>query len=425
MTEEFLHFIWKFKIFSRPLRSVDGQGVHVINAGTHNRDAGPDFFNARVKIGSTLWAGNVEIHKNASDWYQHKHHQDPAYDNIILHVVYINDRKVKRSNGDEIPALEIRDAFDPAYYAKYIDIVTSRRWIPCENMIGRIPEILRKSTFGRMLAERLEEKSVFIFNKLLLNKYDWEQCFYESLARSFGFNVNAETFELLAKSLPVSVLAKHKNDLLQLESLLHGQAGMLSGDFQDEYPLSLKKEFRHLRNKYALNPVDEKLWKFLRLRPSNFPTIRISQLAQLMCQSEGLFSRILEAENINALVLFFKVKASGYWNTHYRFDKASGEIPREKTLGRRSVHLILVNTIIPFLFIYGHHKSEQKYCDRALRFLEELPGENNSLISNWEKIGIKAGSAFDSQALLQLKARYCDNKKCLECSFGNYLLKER
>lgn len=423
MTEDFLHFIWKTKMFNKELFSSDNEEIKLIKQGHHNKDGGPDFIDARIKIGKTTWAGNVEIHIHASDWYRHSHQQDAKYDNIILHVVFENDQQVKRTNGQAIPSLELKGKFDMGLYAYYLDIVGSDRWVPCQNMIADIPVFITDKMLERMIIDKFSEKSLFIKNALKKNRNNWEQTFYEQLARNFGFKVNAEAFELLAKSLPMKFLAKHKSNAFQLEALCFGQAGLLKEDFTEDYPKSLQQEYIHLRQKFNLVPIDEKLWQFLRLRPTNFPGIRISQFAALIGNSSHLFSKIISSKSLKEVRGFFEVAASEYWDKHFRFDhKARGKLVRKK-IGKDSINLLLINTVIPFIFIYGDARANTKLKERAIDYLSQLTPEKNALIKNWRKTGITIRSALESQALLQLKKKYCNRKRCLECQIGNYLLK--
>lgn len=423
MTEELLHHIWKFRLFDqRELKTTANESVEIVKVGEHNQDAGPDFFNSRIRIANTTWVGNVEVHILSGDWYKHQHQDDKAYDNIILHVVYQVDRKIFRSSGEPIPTLEIKDRIAASYYRNYLQFKLSKDWIPCEKQINQVPAIILNATLDRLLIERLEEKSESIRDVLHINKMNWEEAFYQVLARNFGFKTNVVPFELLAKSVPSLVLAKHKNSLLQLEALLFGQAGFLDQHFQDKYPLQLQNEYAFLRQKFKLQPIDNHLWKFLRLRPVNFPTIRIAQFAGLINQSANLFSKVMEAEYLEDLKSLIDIEASTYWEQHYVFEKRTAA--RRKKLGDEAIHNLVINTIIPFLFVYGKLKGNDQCIERALRFLEEMAGENNSIISGWKQLNIAIAQASNTQALLQLKNNYCDRKKCLQCSIGNYLLKK-
>jgi hypothetical protein len=422
MTEEFLHHIWKFKLFNQlDLKTTAGEAIEIIKSGNHNFDSGPDFFNAQIKIGDTLWAGNVEIHINASDWKKHFHQYDKAYNNIILHIVYNADEPVDRASGEAIPTIEIKERIAQKIFQNYLNFKSSKDWIPCEKQIAAVPTLIVNSTFDKLLVERLERKSKLISDNLKLNNNNWEETFYQHLARNFGFKTNAEPFELLAKSLPSLVLAKHKNSLLQIEAMLFGQAGLLNEHLKDKYPQALQNEYIFLKQKLKLNSIDSHLWKFLRLRPVNFPTIRIAQFANLIFNSTHLFSKIIETEKCNDLKILINIDVSEYWQTHYLFDKSSKW--KTKHLGDDSINNILINTIVPFLFVYGKQKDEVKYIERALQFLEQTTGENNAIIKKWESFKMPVKSAYSTQALLQLKNEYCNYKKCLSCNIGNYLLK--
>jgi hypothetical protein len=423
MTEEFLHYIWKLKLFNTVnLTTTKGEEMEVQKSGVLNTDSGPDFFNAQLKIGDTKWAGNIEVHINASDWNKHKHQNDAAYNNVILHVVFNADVIINRLSGEEIPTLELKDKIDKKLYKKYLNLKESKDWIACEKQIQLVSSLTINSTIDKLLLERLERKSISIVNSLKLNSNNWEETFYRQLARNFGFNVNAEPFELLAKSLPSVIIAKHKNSLFQIEALLLGQAGLLNEHFKDKYLCDLQNEYIYLKQKFKLISVDAHLWKFLRLRPVNFPTIRIAQFAGLIHKSLHLFSKIIEADNVEALKGFMNTDVSGYWQTHYVFDKGSPE--KTKHLGDEAINNIIINTVVPFLFVYGKQKNEEKYVERALQFLEQISGENNSIIKKWGALKMPVKTAYSTQALLQLKNEYCDYKKCLSCTIGSELIKK-
>lgn len=423
MTEDFLHYLWKFKRLDfQNLQSTAGEPVQIIETGEHNHHAGPDFLNARIKIGDTIWAGNIEIHIAASDWYKHGHQHDKAYDNIVLHVVYHSDDEIKRKDGQVIPCLEIRERFNQGLYSKYLWMLENNTWIPCGAQIGKVDGFIMDHWLERLMVERLETKTGVIQASLELNKNHWEDTFYQLLARNFGMKTNATAFELLAKSLPLKVLAKHKVNLAQLEALLFGQAGFLEDIFRDDYPRQLQEEYAFLQKKYNLVPIKKHLWKFLRLRPANFPTIRIAQFGRLVHNSSHLFSKIVETENVRALCRLFEADVSGYWLDHYKFDKVSAK--RKKTLGKSAVDNILINTIVPFLFYYGKTHDSGTLKERALELLREVRPEKNHITKNWEQVGVAPKSAFHSQALIQLYNGYCKHKKCLYCNVGNHLLRE-
>lgn len=433
MTEEFLHYIWKYRLFNHAgLATTTGEQISILKTGTHNTDAGPDFFDARIKIGATLWAGNVEIHINSSSWAKHNHQKDNAYNNVILHVVYDHDEVAKNSDGRSVPALELRNKFDMQLYERYTYFRNSKAWIACEKQISSVEAFVKRGWLERLGAERLERKSEIILDDLKIHNNDWAGVFHIHLAKNFGLKVNAGPFTQLARSLPLSILGKHKNSLLQVEALLYGQAGFLEGNFNEEYPLSLKKEYDFLRKKYSLKPLETHLWKFLRLRPSGFPTIRISQFASLFFRSGPLFSLITESENTEKILPLFRVSASEYWNSHFTFEAPVQAHPlkrgktgsaRPKKIGESTINAIIINTVVPFLFVYGKQKADHIYQEKALKFLESLPAEQNAVTSQWEKYGFNNSSAFDSQSLLELKNEYCQKKKCLDCAIGSRLLR--
>jgi hypothetical protein len=421
MTEAFLHHVWKLKLFNfKNLKTTDGESLEIIKTGLHNKDSGPDFFNAQLRIAGTLWAGNVEIHLKSSDWKIHAHEKDDAYDTVILHAVYELDEPVKRKDGSVIPTLELKGKFDHRLWKNYDELLESTHWIPCRQHIRTVGQFTLSNWLDRLLAERLERKTEAILVALRLNKNNWEETFYHHLAANFGFRLNALPFEMLAKSLPLAYLAKHKNHLNQVEAMLFGQAGMLEKEFIDEYPTELSKEYSFLKKKFGLVSIPLHQWKFLRLRPVNFPTIRIAQFAQLVHHSSHLFSKILDCERMHEMESYFGVNASAYWQAHYIFDKFSRL--QVKHIGSSSVQNILVNTVVPFLFAYGKIRHSEMHQQRALEFLDQLPSERNSIISKWQELGIESSSAYRSQALLQLKNVYCAEKKCLTCSIGNKII---
>jgi hypothetical protein len=420
MNEEFLHYLWKFRLLDPELCTVSGEPLVVLHPGEHNKDGGPDFFNARLKINGTTWAGNVEIHEKASGWYKHRHQQDPSYDNVILHSVYENDAEVTRRSNEKIPTLVMKGHFPDYIYERYRDFQENRNWIPCKAVISNVDPFVFEQWNPSLAVEKLEEKLLVMKKSLEASTFDWEETFYRNLAGSFGFRINAQPFELLARSLPWKLLQKHRTSLFQLEALLLGQSGMLKPDFTEEYPRLLLQEYRFLKEKYGLKEISCSLWKFLRLRPSNFPAIRIAQFACLINNAKDLFQLVLESPDIREIADHFAVNASVYWDTHFLFGKLS--IPKPKLLGTDSIHLLIINFVVPFLFLYGETKSLANFKEKGLSFLEQLPPESNTIIRNWRESGIISPNALSTQALLHLKSHYCDKKRCLECRIGNYLL---
>lgn len=416
MKEEFLQFIWKYGLYLKEeLKTTDGTPIKIISSGRPNTDSGPDFFNAKIMIGETTWAGNIEIHQKSSHWFQHRHDTDAAYDNVILHVVEMHDKPVQVKNH-ELPTLVLR--YPDEILENYENLLKSKQWIACENQLQKVDPFILRFWFSSLMIERLESKTSDILAILEQNKNNWNETFYQLLARNFGMKTNALPFEMLAKSLPLQILSKHKNDLFQIEALLFGQSGLLNEALLgDDYFLSLRKEYSYLYKKYSLSGIEAHLWKFMRLRPINFPTVRIAQLAMLIHHSSALFSRILETENPDDLRKLFDVRASGYWDTHYRFNKTSEE-NKPKVLGETAFNNLVINTIVPMLFVYGDQHLDQAMKDRALSLLEKLVPEENQIIRKWNESGIESRSAFETQALLQLKNKYCDAKRCLNCQLG-------
>jgi len=422
-SEELLHFLWKFRLFSQQrLFLVSGEPVEIIFPGIHNKHAGPDFEEAKIRISETVWAGNVEMHLRSSDWNQHGHTSDKAYNNVILHVVLHHDAPVFRNDGTEIPVLVLNGLIPGNIEANYRDLMENLSWIPCEKKIAAIDEFHIQSWLSRVLVERLEEKSQMLEKLLKEYKGSWDNAFYVMLARNFGFKTNGLPFELLARSLPQTILAKHKNNLMQLEALIFGQAGFLEADLDDEYHKRLKSEYLFLKKKYQLTPLEAFLWKFLRLRPSNFPTIRLAQFAALIAKSNHLFSKIIEIEDVKVLkTCFAAIHASSYWDTHYRFGK---EGRARSGMGAESVDNILLNTVVLFIFYYGKCSGKQNFVSRAIALLESLAPENNNITRGFKKIGVAGSDAAASQAMLQLKKSYCDTRKCLNCGIGTKLLNQ-
>lgn len=423
MKEEFIFFLWQYSLYdSDGLSTTMGEKVKVINPGIFNYDSGPDFFAARVEIDGTILVGNIEIHLNSSNWYHHKHQDDAAYSNIILHVVMNHDKEILDIRNNPIPVIELKDKFDKGLLERYSGILASKSWVACEKFVSSTNSVILTSWLSRLLVERLERKAEEIRKFYEYFGNNWEQTFYYFLARNFGFKVNATPFALLAQQTPYNLLARLKNDPIRLEALLFGQAGMLHDNFKDAYPALLLKEYQFLRHKYNLTPIEKSLWKHSKLRPSNFPSIRISQFAQLVFKSTGLFSKLIEANNLNQLKELLTVDCSAYWREHYLFDKQS--VSRTKSLGRDAITNILINTIVPLKFVYGTDTLRHDLREGALTLLSSLPAECNSIIINWSKIGIHPSNAGEGQALLELKKNYCTPKKCLRCSIGHHFIRK-
>jgi len=420
MKEDLLHFIWKNVLYnSSDLHTTDGLAVSVIKHGDRNSNAGPDFFNAKIQIGETVWAGNVEIHTRSSDWKRHGHHFDTVYDSVILHVVQLADDVIARTNETIIPTLVLD--FDKRLLETFDGIFVKNNSISCAPKLSSIESIILQMWFDRMLIERLEYKTAMVSDVLNNTTSNWEGTFYRLLFRSFGFNVNAQAFETLSVSLPLSVIAKHTDSVFQIEALLFGQAGMLEIDCSDEYFISLQSEYHFLKSKYDLQAMNSHSWKFMRMRPANFPTIRLAQLAQLMFHSSALLSKVIECENVVSLKKLFDVEVSVYWLTHYSFGKSSNF--SAKHLGETAIQSILINAIIPVLFHYGKINANEDLCDKALLFLEHLPFESNEITRQWCTTGIDCDNAARSQALIHLYKNYCVAGNCLRCAIGDKLLR--
>ncbi len=424
MTEDFLHHIWKYRLFISPqLTITSGQELMVLDPGIHNHNAGPDFLNARIKIGDQTWFGHIEIHLRASDWHKHGHTNNEQYKNVILHVVYENDEDIYLYKKDDLPVLVVQGIFHQNQWHRYVHWLESKTWIPCERHLRDISSVVWIGWKDRLLVERLEGKTNYIQELLHQTRFDWQETFYRLVARNFGFKTNSEGMIMLADSLPQKVLARHRSDPFQVEALLFGQAGFLNGEFTDEYPNSLKVEYEFLRKKYHLTSINYSVWKMSRLRPSNFPAIRIAQLADLICRSEHLFSVVLELDNMVELQSLFKVEAHPYWLTHYRFDVEGNERPSLR-IGDQSIENIFINSVAPMLFAYGQYHADEKLVDRSLRILEFCAFEPNRVMTNWLKLGVEATNAADSQSLLWLFNEYCNKKRCLSCNIGLELLKK-
>ncbi len=422
MNEDFLQFAWRTRRFDADnLRTTEGLPIEIVHPGSWNHHDGPDFLDARIRIGETLWAGHVEMHLKASEWHQHKHGEDPAFANVVLHVVYEEDQPVYTPAGVRLPCLELRQRLPEPLWVRYRQWLHGDHWIPCQALLPQASDLTRSLCLDRLLVERLQLKTEAMRQRLQENGQNWEDTFYEFLARNFGLTANAEAFAELARSLPQRILARHKDNLLQLEALLFGQAGLLHDAPDEPYAHALRTEYDFLRKKYRLTPLPPTRWHFRRLHPGNFPTVRLAQFARLVQRSAHLFSRILEIESQKDVESLFDVRLDGYWTNHYNFGKESSRGPR--TLGPDTIRLITINTIAPMLFLYGSSIGEERHKDKALRLLEELPAERNRIIRGWEALGWKAANAFDSQALIQLKKHYCDRRRCLHCSIGAELLK--
>jgi len=419
MTERLLQYIWQFQYFNQSeLLTIEEEPIQVIHPGIYNTNQGPDFTDAKIKIGNTIWAGSVELHINSSHWKNHKHTGDANYKNVILHVVWQHDADL----GLPFSTLVLQDRVSTFLLSKYNELMNAGSFIPCEKNVHQVNELTWISWKERVLIERLQKRSLLVFDHLKKNNNHWEETFWWLLAKNFGVKINSGAFEKIAQSVPINILAKHKNQIHQLEALLFGQAGLLKNDFNEDYPALLQKEYRFLKNKYKLQKAEAPLF-FLRMRPANFPTLRLAQLAMLVHNSSHLFSSVKESASITAVQKLLNVTANDYWHYHYVFDELSTF--KRKHLGNQMMENIMINTVIPVLFAYGTYHKEDLYKDRALQWLTEIAAEKNSITKGFDLLEIENKSAFDSQALLELKNEYCSKKKCLDCAIGNKLLRER
>lgn len=418
--ERLLQYVWKYRLYSDvDLHTVEGIPVTVLDPGIQNTDAGPDFFNAKIRVAGKIWAGNVEIHTRTSDWYKHRHDQDPSYNSVILHVVEENDAMVCRTNGEVITQAVIRV---PAKIRENIQWLLSKDTaLPCAERIHEIDPLHMSAWISALLTERLERKTDDIMLRLANYNEDWNEVFYITLTRNFGFGTNSDAFEWLAQSLPFKYVQKQRGNTVQIEAMLFGQAGLLSEENDDPYYRLLQREYRFLQKKYELKPLDGFLFKKLRNRPVNFPHIRLAQLAAVWINTDTLFSKIIEDNPLEILKKCFNVPLSEYWDSHYHFRFSSPV--RKKTIGDNATNIVLINTVAPILFAYGKKKQRSEYCVKALQMLEGIPPEQNSIIRSFSDAGIKPKNAYDTQALIQLRREYCEKKKCLYCRVGFRLLK--
>lgn len=416
MTERLLHFIWQFQYFNRSgLQIEQGDNITVIAPGIYNTNQGADFLQAKLRIGNVLWAGNIELHIKASDWNRHAHNGDPNYKNIILHVVWENDLPLS-----DMPVLVLQHRVSSILLDRYEYLMQQQGFVPCANNLQHVKDIIWFTWKDRLFVERMKRKSDHILALLQQSNNHWEEVCWWLIARNFGIKVNADAFEIVARSVSINILAKHKNSIQQLESLLLGQAGFLESYFEESYPQMLQKEYRYLSKKYTLQRPQVQI-HFLRMRPPSFPTVRLAQLAAFIQSSKHFFSQLLDAETIEEVVLLFNVTANDYWHYHYKFDELTTYQP--KKLGKGTIINIIINTIGPLLFAYDNFHSLEIHKERVLKWMQELPAENNTIMEKFEEYGVKNNCAFDSQSLIELKTQYCEGRRCLNCSIGNVLLK--
>jgi hypothetical protein len=417
--EQILHYVWKHKLFRNNMKTTCGLPVEVIDPGMHNTDGGPDFFNAKVKIDGELWCGTVEIHTVAGDWYKHRHHIDKAYNSVILHVVERADCEVVNELKHIIPQCEI---VYPAHIKDNIDFLLNNDIpLPCCNYLKTFSPLHIRSWMNALLFERLERKANDIQNLLDRFNYSWADAFYVLLSRSMGFGLNSDAFERLALSLPLNFILKQGDNPMQIEAMIFGQAGLLQEiTLADDYTLRLKQEYAFLKNKYTLTPLSKEIFRALRVRPGSSPSIRLAQLSALLSNIQGLYSRILESNDLGQARLLLHVNASEYWQTHYNFGEASAR--KNKYIGDSSLDVLIINAVVPIIFAYGKNTGDESYIEKAMRYLEGLKPESNSIVRLFATYGLPSANACDTQALIQLKREYCEKKKCLYCRIGYKVL---
>lgn len=421
--ERLLQYVWKYKMFpASNLTTTTGQNVSILDTGIQNADAGPDFFNAKIIIEDKEWAGNVEVHTHASDWIKHSHDKDRRYDSVILHVVSDPDMVIRRTNGEVIPQFLLTIPLH--IQENYTYLLERERSIACLDQIALLDSFHLMLWESALLSERLERKTGDIFGLLQRYSGDWNEVFYITLCRNFGFGINSDAFELLAKSLPLKYLQKHRNNIMQVEALLFGQAGMLQETNADTYYKALQSEYYFLKHKFSLQPMDETLYRSLRIRPANFPHLKMAQLAAVWSRYDTFFSEMLEvSDRPEQLRALFRIQPSPYWETHYHFNSLSGQKPA--MIGENALNILLINTVVPMLFAYGTRNKLPEYTERALQIIESLPPEVNSIVTLFRQAGMPVRHAGDSQALIQLKRVYCENKKCLYCRIGFNVLQKK
>ncbi len=420
--EQILHYVWKHKLYDKDLKTTDGVPIEILDAGLHNMDGGPDFFNAKVRIGKELWSGNIEIHKTSDEWYKHGHDKDKAYNSVVLHIVESVTLNIVNEAKLSVPQCEIRY---PAYIKENIDfLLNTDVALPCCNYLKDIPRMHIQGWINTLLLERLERKSNDI--QYLAERFNnsWADIFYVLLSRSMGFGLNSDAFERLALSIPLSYILKQGNSVFQIESLLFGQAGLLENIVvKDEYAVKLQQEYKFLKNKYSLSPLDNQIFRTLRIRPTSSPHIRIAQLATLLTNIQGLYSKVLASNDLGQIRLLFHVNASEYWQTHYSFGEES---PRKnKYIGDASLDIMIINAVVPIIFSRGKRVNDESYIERSIGFLETIKPESNSIVKQFSSYGLQVSNAYDSQALIQLKREYCEKKKCLYCRIGYRVLSEK
>lgn len=421
MREDLLHFIWNFQLLkTREFVSVNGTKIRVFHPGELNKDAGPDFFNGRIEVDGIILVGNIEIHVNSSDWLKHRHENDKVYDNLILHVVYKHDKSILQNTKHNVETVELKNYIDAAVLKKYNSLISSSSALPCSKQIRNVEEIKIQSWLQRMLADRMESKTDYVKHVFSAAQNDFSQTLYIMLARNFGFKINAEPFELLAKHIPLPIALKHSANLFQLEALYYGCAGFLNRAYKSKYLQQLQNEFEFFKNKYKLIELDSSVWKFLRLRPANFPTVRLWQFATAIHKCPDLFKNPENYNTVESLLQAFSYTHDGYFSNHYKLD--GQEVRTIKGIGKKSVENLIVNTMAPFLFFYGKQTANDRMIESAFECYEELPFEDNVKTRHFTKTGLKFKTASESQGIIQLFDNYCKNTRCLDCGIASNLL---
>lgn len=419
MDEYFLHFLWMFQKFEHlPLRLSDERELAVFHTGHQNKDSGPDFKEAKLKIDGLIWSGSVEIHYKSSDWQKHKHEADQAYENVILHVVWSHDQEVKIGDSP-IPTLELKHFVSTNLEKEYRKYINQPEDILCGGHLKHLPGIQLHQMMDAALTDRLEEKSKLILKTLKETNADWEETTYRTIAKNFGFKVNSDSFEILTKTLPYQIIRKQGGNSLKIFALIFGMSGFLA-DPQDEYSSQLAEEFHFLSKKHNLSPQLERFhWKFAKLRPANFPTVRLAQFAAFLSANDLLFSKLIALSGYNEIRKFMQCEMPDYWMNHYDFEKTS---TKNQKIGKSSMEIVMINSLVPLLFAYARYAGEEHLIDRALQILEEIPTESNYIIKKWNDLGVSPKNATDSQALLHQYRNYCLKKKCLNCNIGVWIL---
>ena len=429
--ESLVRYVWKHRLFPlTELKTIEGHSIEVIHPGMENHSDGPDFFNAKVKIDGTLWVGNVEIHEHSSDWYLHAHDINKRYDSVVLHVAEFVDKAIKRTDGSSIPQLELKV---PKHIVdNYEQLRKVEHYPPCHRVIPTLSSLTIHSFLSSLLCERLEQRAVQIAQRYDAHDKNWDDALFCTIARNFGFGTNGDAFDEWARRIDFRAVDKHADNLLQVEAIFFGQAGLLTTDAvpeyyhaelaNDKYYQSLCSEYKFLAHKFDLHPMDYTLWRHLGMRPANFPHVRLAQLALLYYEHRISVSKLLAAPDRKAITALFAVNASEYWDTHYVFG-STVSLPIKKRITDNAVTLLLINTIAPFYYSYGRRKDDEHYCEQAVQLLEQLKAENNYIIRGWMDCGLLVKHAADSQALIQLKKQYCDRRDCLRCRIGYEYLK--